>query len=145
MTDIEIRPMQRSDIEEVVAIQQAITRKGESTPWKRMVEDYLDRSCDCCFVAHRGDEIIGCILGDIKKWSFGLEKSGWIEVVGVSPKHMGEGVGKLLGEALIDHFKEREILNVYTSVAWDSGDMLAFFKSIGFKRSDFINLKCKLE
>jgi len=144
-SEINVRRMETSDIDEVVDIQTAITGKEESTPWRRMVEDYLDRGCDCCFVAELDGKIIGSILGDMKKWSFGVERSGWIEVVGVSPRHMGEGVGKLLGEALLSYFTEQGIERIYTSVAWDSGDMVAFFKSIGFTRSDFMNLERRMK
>jgi len=56
---------------------------------------------------------------------------------------MGEGIGKMLGEALIKHFKDEKINEVYTSIKWDSGDLISFFKSIGFDKSSFINLEYK--
>jgi len=33
---------------------------------------------------------------------------------------------------------------VYTAARWDSVDLLSFFKSVGFNRSNFINLYKKL-
>jgi L-amino acid N-acyltransferase YncA len=54
---------------------------------------------------------------------------------------MGIGIGKTLGEALIKIFKKEGIKEIYTSVKWDSGDLIAFFKSIGFDKSSFINLE----
>jgi L-amino acid N-acyltransferase YncA len=56
---------------------------------------------------------------------------------------MGKGIGKTLGEALIRYFKGEGIKEVYTTVQWDSGDLIAFFKSIGFDKSGFINLEYK--
>jgi hypothetical protein len=44
---------------------------------------------------------------------------------------------------LIKYFKEQKIKEVYTTVRWDSGDLIAFFKSIGFDKSSFINLEFK--
>ena len=46
-------------------------------------------------------------------------------------------------EALIKYFKEHDIKKVYTTLEWDSGDLIAFFKSIGFDKSNFINLEIK--
>jgi N-acetylglutamate synthase-like GNAT family acetyltransferase len=57
---------------------------------------------------------------------------------------MGQGIGRNLGSTLLKHFREKNISNVYTVARWDSGDLLAFFKSIGFDRSDFINLERRL-
>jgi ribosomal protein S18 acetylase RimI-like enzyme len=61
-------------------------------------------------------------------------------MVEVDPKYMGQGVGKELGRSLLSSFKNVGITEVYTSVRWDSGDLIEFFKSIGFKKSSFINL-----
>jgi len=47
-------------------------------------------------------------------------------------------------EKVFEAFRERKIENVYTAVRWDAVDMLSFFKSVGFGRSDFINLIRKL-
>jgi len=33
------------------------------------------------------------------------------------------------------------VKKIYTSVRWDSTDLLSFFKAVGFERSDFINLR----
>ena len=60
------------------------------------------------------------------------------------PRHMGAGIGKELGNELIKIFKEKKVKHIFTSVRWDSGDLLAFFKSIGFDRSDFTNLEKKI-
>ena len=77
------------------------------------------------------------------EWGFGVERSGWIEMIEVDPKLMGRGIGKTLGEALLRYFKDEGLKEVYTSVRWDSSDLIAFFKSIGFDKSSFINLEYK--
>jgi N-acetylglutamate synthase-like GNAT family acetyltransferase len=89
--------------------------------------------------------VVGYVIGGIKEWEFGVEKSGWLEIIGIHPKYMGQGIGRMLGKSLLDHFKAKGIKNAYTVARWDSGDLLAFFKSIGFDRSDFINLERRLE
>ena len=95
-------------------------------------------------VAETDGKVVGFMLGEIKAYGFGAVRSGWIEVIGVHPRHMGSGIGKKLGNELVRIFKEKEVKHIFTSVRWDSGDLLAFFKSIGFDRSNFINLENKI-
>ena len=41
-------------------------------------------------------------------------------------------------------YEAQGITRVYTSVRWDSTDLLSFFRTLDFERSDFINLTKKL-
>jgi N-acetylglutamate synthase-like GNAT family acetyltransferase len=54
---------------------------------------------------------------------------------------MGEGIGAKLAEEIFEIYRAQGIENVYTSVRWDSTDLLSFFKTLGFDRSNFINLR----
>ena len=72
---------------------------------------------------------------------FGLEKSAWIATLGVDTKFMGQGIGKRLAEEIFRVYQEKGIQHIYTSVRWDSVDLLSFFKTLGFDRSNFVNLK----
>lgn len=137
---IELRECCRSDIPEMVAIQQAITKRKVSRTWTRMVERHLEDSQGVGFVAVRDGNVVGFVIGEVKGEGFGLRQSGWIEVVGVDPQAMGEGIGKAMIDQLFESFRQKKITNVYTTVRWDAVDMVSFFKSVGFGRSDFINL-----
>jgi hypothetical protein len=46
-----------------------------------------------------------------------------------------------MAEELFKFYKDKGIHNIYTSVRWDSTDLLTFFKTLKFDRSDFINLR----
>ncbi|MHB8762863.1 MAG: GNAT family N-acetyltransferase [Deferrisomatales bacterium] len=137
---IELREFGQTDIPEMVAIQRAITKKRVPRTWTRMVERHLESGHGLGFVALRDGKIVGFAIGEVKGEGFGVPQSGWIEVVGVDPHAMGEGVGKAMIEKLLESFRRKKITNAYTAVRWDSVDMLSFFKSVGFGRSDFINL-----
>ena len=89
--------------------------------------------------------VLSFFVGEIKGEGFGLEQSGWINWVGVHPREMGAGIGQALAKKLFEFFKKKGILDVYTAVRWDAPDMLSFFKSIGFDRSTFINLRKHLD
>ena len=147
MTNITVRPMKEKDINQAADIHRRVVREGLGQGINYTIEDlfisFIKKSPDTCLVAATEDRVAGFIIGEIKEWGFGLERSGWIEMIEVDPKHMGGGIGKALGEDLIKHFKEKGIKEVYTSVKWDSADLIAFFKSVGFDKSSFINLKYK--
>jgi len=141
MSDIYVRLMKKKDVEAAARITGVITRKRVSAKWKTMVKTLIELHPDECLVAQYRGQVIGFILGQMKEFAFGAERSGWIEVLGVHPRHMGKGVGKLLGSRLLSILKKKGATRVFTAVRWDSGDLLAFFSSIGFDRSAFIILE----
>ena len=145
MRGIETRQIKAEDVPQIIAIQQAITKKKVSRRWVQMVENHLRRQDAVGFVATRDNKVTGFVIGEVKGEGFGLEQSGWIEVVGVHPSQMGAGIGHALAHRLFQYFKKRGIRDVYTAVRWDAVDMLSFFKSIGFDRSTFINLIRRLD
>jgi ribosomal protein S18 acetylase RimI-like enzyme len=142
---VKIRKIRAEDVSEIVAIQQSILQKKISKKWVQMVEDHLKKQQGIGFVASKDGQVVGFIIGEIKGEGFGLEQSGWIEVVGVHPRQMGVGIGRILAEKLFVFFKKEAIQDIHTSVRWDAGDMLSFFKAIGFDRSPFINLRRHLD
>ncbi len=143
--NIKIRKIKYEDVPEIVSIQESILQKKVSKRWIQMVEGHLKKQEGVGFVASKDDKVIGFIIGEIKGEGFGLEQSGWIEVVGVHPKYMGIGIGRVLAEKLFSFFKKEGIRDIHTAVRWDAGDMLSFFKAIGFDRSPFITLTKHLD
>ncbi len=141
---IKIRKIRAEDVSGIVSIQESILQKKVSKNWVQMVEDHLKKRGGVGFVASKEGQVVGFITGEIKG-GFGLEQSGWIEVVGVHPRHMGVGIGRILAEKLFVFFKKEGIRDIHTAVRWDAGDMLSFFKAIGFDRSPFINLRKHLD
>ena len=141
------KPMKEKDISQAAEIHRKVIRKEPDLDInydiEHLFESFIKKSPKTCLVAEIENKVAGFIIGGIKEWGFGVERSGWIEMIEVNPKNMGGGIGKALGEDLIKHFKEEGIKEVYTSVKWDSGDLIAFFKSIGFEKSSFINLEYK--
>ncbi len=133
--------MGREDVSAAAHINRAITRRRASSRWTSMVEKLIENNPGECLVAEERGQVIGFIIGELKEFAFGAERSGWIEVLGVHPRHMGKGVGKLLGSRLLSIFKKKGASRVFTAARWDSGDLLAFFRSIGFDRSAFIILE----
>lgn len=142
---IKIRKIKAEDLPHIVTIQESILQKKVSKKWIQMVENHLKKEGASGFVALKDGQVVGFIIGQIKGEGFGLAESGWIEVVGVHPRQMGEGIGRALAEKLFQFFKREGIRDIHTTVRWDAGDMLSFFKAIGFDRSPFINLRKHLD
>ena len=144
-SELEIRQLNEEELEMVVRIQEAITQKPVSQEWRNLLKLNFSKPEGIDLVAVRDGEVVGYMHAQVRRGDFGLEKSGWIEMFGVAPKVMGEGVGRALADASMKELEKRGIKDIYTAVRWDSGDILAFFKKIGFNLSDFINLKIHLE
>lgn len=149
MINVIIRSMKEKDINQAADIHRRVIRKGLGQSTSYAIEDlfksFIEKYPKTCIVAENSNKVTGFIIGCIKEWGFGVERSGWIEMIEVDPNLMGEGIGKTLGEALIKNFKDEKIKEIYTSIKWDSGDLISFFKSVGFDKSGFINLEYKLK
>ena len=147
MTDIAVRSMKEKDIRQAADIHRRVVREGLGQGMDYAIEglfvSFIKKSPKTCFVAEKNGKVAGFIIGCIKEWGFGVDRSGWIEMIEVDPKLMGKGIGKTLGDALVSYFRGEGIKEAYTTVQWDSGDLISFFKSIGFDKSSFINLEYK--
>jgi ribosomal protein S18 acetylase RimI-like enzyme len=105
------------------------------------VEEHSQRDDEACFVAELNGKIVGFMISYILTAGFGMPKSAWIATLGVDPNFMGQDIGATLAEEILNYYKAQGVENVYTSVRWDSTDLLSFFKTLGFDRSNFINLR----
>ncbi len=143
--EVKIRNIRAEDVPKIVSIQESILQRKISKRWVQKVEEDLRKRGGVGFVASKDGRVVGFIIGQVKGEGFGLEQSGWIEVVGVHPRQMGLGIGRALAERLFQFFKKEGIRDIHTAVRWDAGDMLSFFKAIGFDRSIFINLRKHLD
>lgn len=141
MDNILIRELQVEDAEQVSKINRAIIKGDLKIDFKRLIEEYAGNEGSAGFVAEHKGRVLGYMISHVLSGGFGIDKSAWIAMFGVDPKCMGQGIGKRLAEEVFRFYKEKGINNIYTSVQWDSTDLLSFFKSLGFDRSRFINLK----
>lgn len=151
--EISLRPVTEKDVEAIIRIDAKITGRPRPEFWRKKIASYWDGSLEdlggrdplSCRVAEVEDRVAGFMLGDIRTWAFGLERTGWIEVLGVDPQYRGLGIGRLLAEALFRHFKKNGVERVFTMVQTQDKDLLAYFKSMGFKQGSHINLELELK
>jgi ribosomal protein S18 acetylase RimI-like enzyme len=136
-----VRRLKKGDAAEIGKIYSAITNRPCDLDFKRIVGDEIRRETDASFVAEVNGKVVGYMISYITFGNFGVDKCAWIANFGVYPKLMGQGIGKKLAEGIFNHYRQEGVTNVFTTVIWDSTDLLSFFKSLGFDRSNFINLR----
>ena len=143
--NLQIRKIRAEDASEIGSIQAAITKSPTNIDFRQIIEDQVRKNEDASFVAEIGDRVVGYMISYIVFGGFGIEKGAWIATLGVDPKFMGQGIGKKLAEEILAVYRKKGINDIYTSVRWDSVDLLSFFKTLGFDRSNFMNLRKELD
>ncbi len=140
-----IRRLRPEDADDINQISAAITNIPPEYDFKRMIEDQARRAEDGSFVAEMDGRVVGYVVISILSGIFGIKRSAWISLLGVQPRLMGQRIGERLAEEGFKYCRFQGIKDIYTTVRWDSTDLLSFFKTLGFDRSNFINLRKILE
>ena len=144
MNKVKIRKLKAEDAKYIRGIYGAITQKSVGRDFNRIVKEQAQARDKASFVAEVDGKLVGYMISYILSGGFGLKKSAWIAQLGVDPQYMGQGIGDRLAKEIFKFCKKKGIKDIYTSVRWDSTDLLSFFKTLGFDRSNFINLLKKL-
>lgn len=142
---VNIREISLEDAEPIQQIRKAISEEDGSVDFEKFIEQQIsENKGKLSLVAEINGKVVGYMISTILYAGFGIKKSAWIMAIGVLPEYMGQGIGLALGRKICDIYKEKGIKHIYSSVLWDSTDVLSFFKKLGFERSEFINLKKRL-
>ena len=141
MESFQIREIDQDDAEAVQKIRTLISKDEAAFDLKKIVDQ---QTTGLNIVALIDNKVVGYMISNVLHAGFGLDKSAWIISMGVDPDFMGRGIGKKLANKILETYKSQKINYVFSSVAWDSIDLLSFFKTLGFERSEFINLRKKL-
>ncbi len=142
---IKIREITLKDAEAIQNIRKAITADDADIDSVKLVEhQVLKKQSASSLVAEVNGNVAGYMISTTLYAGFGIKKSAWIMAIGVHPDYMGQGIGLKLARKTCEIYKTKGVEHIYSSVRWDSTDVLSFFKKLGFERSEFINLKKKL-
>ncbi len=141
--ELKIRRITLNDAEDIQRIIRAISGDTSEIDFGKVINhNYGDEESKISIAAEINGRVAGFMISNILYAGFGLDRSAWIVNLGVDPDLMGQGIGKKMAEEIFEIYRKRGIKHIYSSVMWDSIDLLSFFKTLGFERSNFINL-CK--
>ena len=89
--------------------------------------------------------MVGFIIGGASRWEYGVpENIGWIDTIGVDPDYQRKGIAARLFKRMTQDLKQSGVDTITTFVKrWDP-TLLNFFKSLGFRKGDMINLELDL-
>lgn len=147
-----LRPLRESDIPSLIAIDERTSGRAKPDYWRSKLTRYLsekefDPEAEKRFlarVAEMDGEVVGFMIGDIRRWEFGQPACGWITALGISPDCQRAGIGRRLLAELLDYYRQNGLRDVRTIVEWADGDLLKFFHSMGFIRGSFVELEKSL-
>jgi ribosomal protein S18 acetylase RimI-like enzyme len=137
-----IREIRLEDAQAIEDIRAAISPQDANVDFLKLVKQQAsDGNGAASLVAELNTKVVGYMISTTLYAGFGIRKSAWIMAIGVHPDYMGQGIGLALANWVCDIYRDKQVESIYSSVMWDSIDVLSFFKKLGFKRSEFINLK----
>ncbi len=145
MKNLTIRELSTDDADDIIRIFKSITQQRDNIDFKQVMAEQALIDRQGCFVAEHEGRLVGYIVSYLLTGSFGIQQSAWIPTFGVDPDYMGHGIGQKLAQAVFDYYKAKGVRNVYTSVRWYDTDVLSFLRTLGFDRSEFVNLTRRLD
>ncbi|MGD9504942.1 MAG: GNAT family N-acetyltransferase [Syntrophobacteraceae bacterium] len=144
--EVSIRKLKVEDAEAISVIYSLITKTPVSVDFTRLVREHAEKEGhEAHFVAESRGEVVGFMISYILPFGFGAEQCAYIATMGVHPKWMGQGFGAKMTREIFEFYRAQGVTRVYTSARWDASDVLSFCKTMGFHRSDYINLIKRLD
>lgn len=134
MTEPRTRALTLRDVDRILEIDAACTgtpvKSSDNDLWRLIAETTT------CFGYERDGKLEGFVLADIRPWEFGRRAHvGWVIAIGVDPKAQGHGIGKALGERVLDQFHRLGVTRIQTIVEPETARLGEFFQGLGFKES----------
>ncbi len=131
---VETRPLQGADIDQVVALDQALGGEARRAFFDKR-RQALERSpaTQIAIVAADGEGIHGYLLANVLTGEFGCSDAVvQIDALGVRPDDQGMGVGRRLMTALKQEAGARGCRELRTQVGWHHQPLVGFFAAAGF-------------
>lgn len=142
-TTVRVRPVEASDLDALVQIDDRLGGRARPEYWKRRFELSLLRPPWMSLVAETDGRVVGFLFGWVGESEFGVPgPTAWLDLIGVDPPYRGRGVG----HALVAHFVEsarelRAVRRVATLVDLGQADVREFFLRLGFRHGPLIQLE----
>ena len=138
-----VRPVRRADLEQVIAIDSAVTGIEKRSYWNSVYRRYgmAGRGQQRFLVALSGGRVVGYIIGEVRDWEFGSPPCGWVFAISVDPQARLAGVGTRLLEAMSTVFRRAGVTKLRTLLARDNTLILSFFRAQGLMAGPLMSLE----
>ncbi|MFQ5979396.1 MAG: GNAT family N-acetyltransferase [Candidatus Heimdallarchaeota archaeon] len=149
MSDVKVRLLEETDLPAVLEIYRANTAASEEEAQE--LEKTIIGAIEfgdplASLAAELNEKFAGFMVAIPEMRTYGLGKGvGWIKLLGVRPDCKGKGVGRALGEAILEHFSNSGIKEIRTLVDWDDHELIPFFQDLGFDKSKMIVLEKNID
>ena len=142
-----VRTMRNSDLEAVIAIDEAATGRRRPSYFRRTLERTIkEADFQISLVAELEGVVAGCLIATLYYGEYGvMEPWASIETVGVLPEYRRRHVGKALMRQLRMNLGALQIEKVRTQVNWNNFELLRFFERSGFSPGDQVCLERALD
>ncbi|MCD6359096.1 MAG: GNAT family N-acetyltransferase [Dehalococcoidia bacterium] len=138
-TEFKIRSITAADLERIEEIDGELVGPNRASSWSLTAEaNWWVKRPMLNFVAEVDGVVEGFLLGDIRAVEFNTNKSGWIDVIGISLKYQGSGIGKKLVEAFCEECQKNGV-KARTVIREDDKKLSAFWTAVGFHRGSLID------
>lgn len=144
---VKIRPLKAGDFEALVELdKKLVTGENRHDYWEKKFAVFRMRHPNLSLVATKDDRVVGCVMGNISGWEFGVKAGiGWVEMIGVDPEYQRSGIAKNLIMELLRQFKSLNVKKIYTILDGRNAGNRQFFYSVGFQEGQMVHLKIELE
>lgn len=140
---ISVRPLERSDLDAVRAIDEKLSGQSRPAFWRARLEVAALRPPWMSLAAEMDGRLVGFLFGWVGELEFGITRpTGWVDLVGVAPPYRGRGVARALLERFEDSGRQlRAIEGVATLIDLHQDDIREFFVQMGFRQGPMIHME----
>jgi ribosomal protein S18 acetylase RimI-like enzyme len=138
-----VRPVEPSDMDAIVAIDEKLSGQTRKDYWQQRLEIASLRPPWMSLVAETDGRFVGFLFGWVGQSEFGIaQPTGWIDLIGVDPAYRGRGVAQALLGAFIESGRElRALERIATLIDLGQVDVREFFLRQGFGPGRMLQLE----
>ncbi len=139
-----VRPVRRSDLDQVIALDARETGLEKRDYWERVYKRYgrgARGEQSWFFVAVAGGAVTGFVLGEVRDWEFGSPPCGWLFAITISPEARQAGIGSRLMSAFCEALRAAGVRKLRTLLSRENTLILSFFRAQGMMAAPVIPLE----
>lgn len=138
---VKIRRMNEADLPKVNEIDYLLFAKERVSTWPQAAGSHWKAHRPTLnFVAELDGEIVGFLLGSIRRARRMVPLVGLIDIIGVHPAYQHKGIGRRLVEAFWEECG-RSSAAASVSIKKNDKALRKFFGALGFREGDFITFE----